>query len=79
MKWIKCANKLPNNHEECLAAFLILPESPKCGLCYIKAMFIHGIFYSMESEKHEIIHCVIYWMRVPKLPKVPKLPERKTE
>ncbi len=66
MKWINCEKKLPDDEEECLIAFYILPPDSVCGHAYSLATFLNGKFLSWELSQQ--IKNVSHWMPLPKGP-----------
>lgn len=63
MNWINCKNRMPENEEECLVAFSIMPGDPGCGVCFNMATYINGVFLSWELGN--LIDNVTYWMPLP--------------
>ncbi len=57
---------MPNELEECMVAFRILPEKKECGLAYSLAIYVDGEFISWE--KQSTLNCITHWMSLPEGP-----------
>lgn len=63
MKWNKYPKKSPEDGEECLIAFYIMPWGSEAGYAYNLATYLNGMFRTWERER--IIENVSHWMALP--------------